>query len=97
MSQNNRNSRNHRNGRNGRNKRNGQRNQRNEDQEQNNKKVPMQYQPPRSSKDAGSVEFKHEIDGIAEKTKINIYEDGTDEQYLKMVKEFQNYLQTFEI
>jgi hypothetical protein len=97
MSQNNRNSRNHRNGRNGRNKRNGQRNQRNEDQEQNNKKVPMRYQPPRSSKDAGSVEFKHEIDGMAEKTKINVYEDGTDEQYLKMIKEFQNYLQTFEI
>jgi hypothetical protein len=56
----------------------------------------MKYQP-RSFKDAGSVEFKYERDGITEKTKINIYEDGNDEEYLKMVKEFQNYLETFEI
>ena len=43
------------------------------------------------------MEFKYEIDGITERTKINIYKDGNDEEYLKMTKEFQNYLETFEI
>jgi len=84
---NHRNRKNDRNHHNGRNK-NGQRNQRNEDKEQSNKKVPMKYQI-RNSKDAGSVEFKYEIDGITERTKINIYEDRNDEEYLKMTKEFQ--------
>jgi len=90
--QNRKNNRNHHNSRN----KNGQRNQRNEEKEQSNKKVPMKYQI-RSSKDTGSVEFKYEIDGMTERTKINIYEDGNDEEYLKMTKEFQNYLETFEI
>jgi hypothetical protein len=85
MNQNNKNHQSHknnRNHRNGRNKQNGQRNQRNEDKEQNNQEVPMKYQI-RNLKDAGSVEFKYEIDGITERTKINIYEDGNDEEYLK--------------
>jgi len=56
----------------------------------------MKYQI-QNSKDASSVEFKYEIDGIMERTKINIYEDGNDEEYLRMIKEFQNYLETFEI
>ena len=56
----------------------------------------MMYQI-QNSKDASSVEFKYEIDGIMERTKINIYEDGNDEEYLRMIKEFQNYLETFEI
>ena len=56
----------------------------------------MKYQIQKS-KDDSSVEFKYEIDGIMERTKINIYEDGNDEEYLKMIKEFQNYLETFEI
>jgi CRISPR/Cas system CSM-associated protein Csm3 (group 7 of RAMP superfamily) len=43
------------------------------------------------------VEFKYEIDGIMERTKINIYEDRNDEEYLRMIMEFQNYLETFEI
>ena len=95
MSQNNKNQSNQ-NKRNNKNKQNGQRNQRNEDKEQSNKKVPMKYQVQKS-KDASSVEFKYEIDGIMERTKINIYEDGNDEEYLRMIKEFQNYLETFEI
>jgi hypothetical protein len=56
----------------------------------------MKYQVQKS-KDASSVEFKYEIDGIMEGTKINIYEDGNDEEYLRMIKEFQNYLEMFEI
>ncbi len=37
------------------------------------------------------VEFKYEIVGNTEKTKLNVYEDGNGEEFLKMFKEFQNY------
>jgi hypothetical protein len=75
MSQNNKNQSNRKKRKN-RNKRNGQRNQRNEDKEQSTKKVPMMYQIQKS-KDASSVEFKYEIDGIMERTKINIMRTET--------------------
>jgi len=88
MSQNNKNQIN-RNKRTNKNKRNGQRNHWTKDKEQSNKKVPKKYQV-QNSKDASSVEFKYEINGIMERTKINIYEDGNDEEYLRMIKEFQN-------
>jgi hypothetical protein len=95
--QNNQNNRNNRrNNRNGRNRNHGQRNPRTEDKEQKDKKVPMQYQT-RSSKETSSVEFKYEIDGNTEKTKLNVYKDGNDEDFLKLIKEFQNYVETYEI
>jgi len=95
--QNNQNNRNNRRtNKNGRNRNHGQRNPRAENKEQKDKKVPMRYQP-RSSKETSSVEFKHEIDGNTEKTKLNIYEDGNDEDYLKLIKEFQNYIETYGI
>jgi len=95
--QNNQNNRNNRRtNRNGRNRNHGQRNPRAENKEQKDKKVPMRYQP-RSSKETSSVEFKHEIDGNTEKTKLNIYEDGYDEDFLKLIKEFQNYIETYGI
>jgi hypothetical protein len=37
------------------------------------------------------------LDGAMERTKVNIYEDGSDEEYLKMIKEFLNYLEKFEM
>jgi hypothetical protein len=37
------------------------------------------------------------LDGAMEKTKVNINGDGSDEEYLKMIKEFSNYLETFEM
>jgi hypothetical protein len=69
---------------NSQNKQNSQCNQRNEGKEQSNKKVPMKYQP-QNSKDAGSVEFKYEIDGVTERTKMSVYEDGNDKEYIKMI------------
>jgi hypothetical protein len=85
-----------RNNRNSRNRNHGQRNPRNEDKEQKDKKVPMRYQT-QSSKETSTVEFKYEIDGNTEKTKLNVYEDGNDEEFLKMIKEFQNYVETYGI
>jgi hypothetical protein len=34
---------------------------------------------------------------VVDKTKFNIFEDGNDEDYLKLIKEFQNYIDTYEI
>jgi phage-related protein len=44
-----------------------------------------------------SVELKNTVDGKVEKTKLSIYEDGSNEVYLKMIKEFQNYVDTYSI
>jgi hypothetical protein len=91
--QNNHRNRNHRNNRHGKNNSNGQRNRQNETKDPKDKKVPMRYQI-RKSKETNSVEFKYNVDGSVEKTKMNIYEDGNDEEYLKLIKEFQNYVET---
>jgi hypothetical protein len=88
--------RNNRNNRHGKNKPNGQRNQRNENKDPRDKKVPMRYQV-RKTKETSSVEFKYNVDGSVEKTKMNVYEDGNDEEYLKLIKEFQNYIDTYGI
>jgi hypothetical protein len=54
----------------------------------------MRYQVS-NSKEGNSVELKNTIDRIVEKTKLSIYKDGSDEMYLKMIKEFQNYVDTY--
>ena len=94
QSQNNhrRNNKNHRNGK----KQNGQRNQRTSEKELKDKKVPMRYQV-QNTKETNSVEFKYNVDGSVEKTKMSIYEDGNDEEYLRLIKEFQNYIDTYGI
>jgi hypothetical protein len=56
----------------------------------------MRYQV-QNSKETASVEFKYNIDGATEKTKLSVYEDGSDERFLKAIKEFQNYIDTYEI
>jgi len=88
--------RNHRNNRRGKNKSNGQRNQQNETKDPKDKKVPTRYQIQKS-KETNSVEFKSNVDGSVEKTKMNVYKDGNDEEYLKLIKEFQNYIETYGI
>jgi hypothetical protein len=94
--QNNHRNRNHQNNRCGTTKSNGQRNQQNETKDPKDKKVPMRYQIQKS-KETNSVEFKYNVDGSVEKTKMNFYEDGNDEEYLKLIKEFQNYIETYGI
>ncbi len=56
----------------------------------------MRYQIQKS-KETNSVEFKSNVDGSVEKTKMNVYKDGNDEEYLKLIKEFQNYIETYGI
>lgn len=57
----------------------------------------MHYQI-RNFKETNTVELKKtDMDGSVDKTKLNVYEDGTDEEFLKLVKEFQNYVETYKI
>jgi len=86
MSQHNKNNQNGRNSQNSRNKKTGQK-QRTKEKEQKDKKVPMWYQA-QNSKETNSVEFKFTVDGTVEMTKLSIYEDGSDEAILKMIKVF---------
>jgi hypothetical protein len=90
------NHRNNQNNRNNRNKKQGQRNQRANDKGPKDRKVPMRYQV-QNSKETSSVKFKYNVDGAAEKTKLSVYKDGGDESFLKMIKEFHNYTDTYEI
>jgi hypothetical protein len=45
----------------------------------------MRYQV-QNAKETSSVKFKYTVDGTTEKTKLSVYEDGSDESFLKMVK-----------
>jgi hypothetical protein len=76
---------------------NGQKNQRTDYKEQKDKKVPMCYQIQKL-KETNTVELKYtDIDRLVDKTKLHIYENGMDEELLKLVKEFQNYINTYKI
>jgi len=84
------NNRNQNNKRNKNNKKQGRR-QSTKEKEQKDKKVP-------NSKEVNAVELKYTgIDGSVDKTKLNIFEDGNDKEFLKLVKEFQNYIDTYEM
>ena len=77
------------------NKKSTQRNQRSNNKERNYKKVSMRYQI-QNLKETNTVELKYtHMDGAVDITKLNIYEDGSDEEFLKLVKEFQNYIDTY--
>jgi hypothetical protein len=50
-----------------------------------------------NSKETSSVKFKYDVDGTVEKTKVNMYKDGNNDECLKMMKEFRNYVMPYEI
>ncbi len=90
--QNNRKNRNSKN-----NRQNGQRIQRTENEDQKVRRVPMRYQI-RNSKETETVELKYtDIDGSVDKTKFHIYKNGSDDVFLEQIKQFQNYIDTYEI
>jgi hypothetical protein len=93
MSHNNDNNQNSRRNKNNRNKHHGQQNQRTNNKEQKDKKVPMCCQI-RISKETHNVVLKYtDMDRSIDKTKLNAYQDGTDEEFLKLIKEFPNYVE----
>jgi hypothetical protein len=51
----------------------------------------------KQAKTLETIELKYEVDDASEKVKLPIFEDGTDEQFLKLVKEFSNMITTYEL
>lgn len=82
---------------NNQNRKNDRCNRSNNAEQKTDKKVPMRYQVS-NSKDPNTVELKYaNRDGAVDKTKLNIFKDGSDEEFLKLVKEFGNHVDTYRI
>jgi hypothetical protein len=82
---------------NNRNRKHGQQNQHTNSNDQKDKKVPMKYEI-QNSKETDTIELKYtDRNGSVDKTKFRIYEDGWDEEFLKLINSFTNYLDTYEI
>jgi hypothetical protein len=75
---------------------NGLCNQHTKGKERKDNKVPMRYQT-HTFKDTNVFQLKYDIDGTVEKTTLTVYEDRSDEAFLKMFKKFQNYVNTYKI
>lgn len=65
-----------------------------ENKEKKDKKVPLHYET-KSTKVMENIELKLEINKSFEKVKLPVFEDGTDEQFLKLVREFRNMIETY--
>jgi hypothetical protein len=62
-----------------------------------NKRVPMKYET-KDPKELKAIELKYEdIDGRTDKVSFHVFEDGSDEQFLKLVKEFKNTVYTYDL
>jgi hypothetical protein len=70
--------------------------QKDQKEKETNKKVPMRYES-KQMKTLETIELKLEINETVEKVKLVIFEDGNDEQFLKLIKEFRNMLETYEL
>jgi hypothetical protein len=83
--------------RNQRRNQNGQaRNFKKKEDQANDKKVPLKY-GTKSTKTLETIKLKLDIDERSEKVKLPVFEDGSDEQFLKLVKEFQNMTDTYDL
>ncbi len=70
--------------------------QKDQKEKETNKKVPMRYES-KQMKTLETIELKLEIDETVEKVKLVIFEDGNDEQFLKLIKKCRNMLETYEL
>jgi hypothetical protein len=60
------------------------------------KKVPIKYET-KAVKALETIDLKLQIDAMNEKVKLMVFEDGTDEQFLKLVKAFRNMIEAYEL
>jgi hypothetical protein len=101
MSQENNNNRNkNHNGRGGggrqRNRNNQKDHQKSKENKEDNRHVPLKYET-RKSKDPPTVELKYTVDNRTIKENMVVFEDGTPEEMLKLVREFQNLVDTYDL
>jgi hypothetical protein len=52
------------------------------------RKVPKRYEA-KAAKALETIDLKLEIDSMNKKVKLTVFEDGTNEQFLKLIKEFK--------
>jgi hypothetical protein len=52
------------------------------------RKAPKRYEA-KAAKALETIDLKLEIDSMNKKVKLTVFEDGTNEQFLKLIKEFK--------
>ena len=90
-----RNNNSHRQGNKQRSKQNSNRNKLQERRD-DNKAVPIKYEP-RKTKDPPTVELKYNMNTRVCKESLIVFEDGSPEECLKLVKEFKNVIETYNL
>jgi hypothetical protein len=57
----------------------------------------MKYEA-KQAKTSETIELRCKVNGtMAEKVKLIVFEDGSDEQFLKLIKEFKNLIFTYDM
>jgi hypothetical protein len=70
--------------------------QKTKENKEENKHVPLKYET-RKVKDPPTVELKYTVNNRTVKENMVVYKDRTPEEILKLVKEFQNLINTYNI
>jgi hypothetical protein len=79
-----------------RNKNNKKDHQKSKENKEDNKHVPLKYET-RKVKDPPTVELKYTVDNRTIKENMVVFEDGTPEEILKLAREFQNLVDTYDL
>jgi hypothetical protein len=66
------------------------------EQRDQDKNVPMKYEM-KQTKMTTPVVLKFEINGKEEKVQLTVFEEGPDKQFLKLIKEFKNLIDTYDL
>jgi hypothetical protein len=79
-----------------RNRNNQKDHQKSKENKEDNRRVPLKYET-RKGKDPPTVELKYMVDNRTIKENMVVFEDGTPEEMLKLVREFQNLVDTYNL
>jgi hypothetical protein len=96
MSENGKGNRNHQGRGNSRRNKEQRKNLKFQEQKDEDKNVPMKYES-KQSKMTTSVLLKFKINGKEEKVQLTMFDEGPDKQFLKLVKEFKNLIETYDL
>ncbi len=66
------------------------------EQKDEDKNVPMKDEA-KQTKVTTSVLLKFEINGKEEKVQLTMFDEGPDKQFLKLIKEFRNLIETYDL
>jgi hypothetical protein len=66
------------------------------EQKDEDKNVPMKDET-KQAKTTVTVELRFEINENTEKVQLTMFDEGPDEQFLKLIKEFKNLISTYDL